>query len=152
MSPNHQQLVEAKSAAVQFRLKPLWRHFLKSKAHYIIGLPETDHAKLQRTGVLTLDNEDRVLRLHEKPQNPLSTWCCPPLYFLQESAWKLLDEYMKVSDRYDAPGSFIDFLCQHEDVYAFKPAAGRLDIGSNKTYREADKLLRKESIFLSESE
>ena len=126
-------LVSAGDNIYRFPLKPLWKHFLK-------------------TGVLTLDNKDRVLRLHEKPRNPLSTWCCPPLYFLQESAWKLLDEYIKVSDRYDAPGSFIDFLCQHEDVYTFKPAAGRLDIGSIRTYREADKLLRKESIFLSKSD
>ncbi len=40
----------------------------------------------------------------------------------------------------------LDFLCQHEDVYAFKPSAGRLDIGNIKTYREADSVLRKESI------
>ncbi len=152
MPPSTKTLVSAGDNIYRFRLKPLWSHFLKSKAHFIIGLPETDHAKLQKTGVLTLDDRDRVLRLHEKPQSPPSTWCCPPLYFLQESAWKILEDYVPVSKQYDAPGSFIDFLCQYENVYTFKPAAGRLDIGNIKTYREADKLLRKESIFLSESE
>ncbi len=152
LSPSKRYLVSAGDNIYRFRLKPLWKHFLKRKAHYIIGLPETDHARLQKTGVLTLNNRDRVLRLHEKPRNPASTWCCPPLYFLQKSARQTLEDYVQVSNRYDASGSFINFLSRQEAVFAFKPAGGRLDIGSRETYREADRRLRKESIFLSKSD
>lgn len=136
----------------RFRLRPLWRQFLKRKAQFIIGLPEDDEARLKKTGVLTLANDNRVVYLHEKPRRPASTWSCPPLYFFQESAWQRLDEYIQDSDQYDAPGSFIDYLSQHEVVLTFKPDAGRLDIGSNETYREADEKLRKESILLSKSD
>ena len=131
----------------RFRLQPLWRHFLNSSAHHVVALPETDDAKLKRTGVLTLSNDNRVLRLHEKPRRPASNWCCPPLYFLQGTAWSRLNEYIEVSNQCDAPGSFLDFLSQQESVYAFKLKASRLDIGSIDTYRTADKRLGSEPVF-----
>ncbi len=141
-------LVSAGDNIYRFRLRPLWQQFLTHKEHFIIGLPEDDEARLKKTGVLMLAHDNRVVRLHEKPRRPPSTWSCPPLYFFHESAWRILDEYIQDSDQYDAPGSFIDYLCQNEEVNAFKPAAGRLDIGSIKTYQAADKLLRKESIMI----
>ena len=136
-------LVSAADNIFRFAIEPLWQEFYKSSDHYIIALPETDKARLLRTGVLTLGANDRVLRLHEKPQNPPSIWCCPPLYFLQPSARLRLDEFMRLSQHRDAPGHFIDYLCQKETVYAFKVnAGGRLDIGNMDSYRRADELMR----------
>lgn len=135
-------LVSAGDNIFRFAIKPLWQRFIKSQDHYIIALPETDKTKLIRTGVLILGANDRVMRLHEKPQIPPSTWCCPPLYFLQPSARLRLDEFIRISRRRDAPGHFIDYLCRKENVYAFKVNAGRLDIGSMDSYREADELMR----------
>lgn len=142
-----QALVSAGDNIFRFRLQPLWQQFLNSKGNYVIALPETDDAKLQKTGVLTLGNENRVIRLQEKPRRPTSPWSCPPLYFLQPCAWPRLNEYIQVSDQCDAPGLFVDFLSQRETVYAFKPNASRLDIGSITTYHQADKLLRKEPVI-----
>lgn len=140
-------LVSAGDNIFRFAIKPLWRRFIKSQNHYIIALPETDKAQLIRTGVLSLGARDRVLRLHEKPQNPPSSWCCPPLYFLQPSARLRLDEFMQISQQRDAPGHFIDYLCQKENVYAFKVNAGRLDIGNMDSYHQADELMRSDPNF-----
>lgn len=145
--PASRALVSAGDNIFRFRLQPLWQQFLNSNGNYVIALPDTDAAKLQKTGVLTLGNENRVMRLQEKPRRPTSKWSCPPLYFLQPSAWPRLNEYIQVSDQCDAPGSFVDFLCQREAVYAFKLRASRLDIGSLTTYYLADKLLKREPIF-----
>jgi glucose-1-phosphate thymidylyltransferase len=136
-------LVSAGDNIFRFAIRPLWQRFIKSQDHYIIALPETDKTKLLRTGVLALGANDCVLRLHEKPQNPPSTWCCPPLYLLRPSARLRLDEFMRLSQHRDAPGYFIDYLCQKERVYAFKVnAGGRLDIGNMDSYRRADELMR----------
>jgi glucose-1-phosphate thymidylyltransferase len=138
-------LVSAGDNIFRFAIAPLWQEFLKSTDHYIIALPETDQSKLLRTGVLDLGTDDRVWRLHEKPQDPPSTWCCPPLYFLQPSARLRLDEFMQLSHHRDAPGHFIDYLCQKEAVFAFKVnVGGRLDIGNMDSYRRADELMRSE--------
>jgi glucose-1-phosphate thymidylyltransferase len=126
-----------------FRLEPLWGDFLKGRQHYVIALPETNESRLKKTGVLTLGIDNRVLRMHEKPTHPVSKWFCPPLYFLQPSAWPRLDEFLRSSNRNDAPGYFIDFLSRKEKVYAFKLNASRLDIGSIDSYRKAQEVLIK---------
>ncbi len=148
LSPSKKALVSAGDNIYRFRLQPLWRQFLRHKEHFVIRLPEDDEAQLKKTGVLMLNHDNQGVRLHEKPRRPPSIWSCPPLYFFQESAWQRLDEYIRNSEQYDAPESFIDYLSQREIVLAFKPETGRLDIGSIKTYQAADIILRKESIMI----
>jgi glucose-1-phosphate thymidylyltransferase len=140
-------LVSAADNIFRFDLQPLWQLFLNRSTHYVIALPEMDIARLKKTGVLAIADNNRVLRLHEKPRNPSSNWSCPPLYFLQSSARQRLNDYIEVSDQCDAPGSFIDYLSQQEIVHALKLDAARLDIGSIETYQKADELLRKESLY-----
>lgn len=137
-------LVSAGDNIYRFSIKSLWQKFLQSRHHYVVALPETDEEKLRKTGVLELDAYDRVIRQHEKPDRPQSTWSCPPLYFLQASARQRLEAFLNSSANRDAPGYFIDYLCQTEAVYAFKLNASRLDIGSMDSYREADRIIRAE--------
>ena len=144
VSETSRTLVSAGDNIYRFSIRPLWQKFLGSRHHYIVALPERDADNLKKTGVLELDANGRVMRQHEKPEQPQSTWSCPPLYFLQASAWSKLDEFIESSDNIDAPGYFIDYLCQKEDVYAFKLNASRLDIGSVESYQDADRLMRAE--------
>jgi glucose-1-phosphate thymidylyltransferase len=140
-------LVSAGDNIFRFHIEPLWQRFLKSADHFVVALPEMDQTKLKKTGVLILEKEDRVARLHEKPVQPPSKWYCPPLYFLQDSVRPRLDEFVQTSDNRAELGHFIDFLCQREKVYAFKLQASRLDVGTIDTYREADERLRREPVF-----
>jgi len=137
-------LVSAGDNIYRFSFRPLWQKFLAGRHHYIVALPERDTDNLKKTGVLELDVNGRVMRQHEKPEQPQSTWSCPPLYFLQASARSRLDEFIESSENIDAPGYFIDYLCQKEDVYAFKLNSSRLDIGSVESYQNADRLMRAE--------
>ena len=125
-----------------FSLKPLWESFCCGDVHNIAALAETDSTKLRKTGVLELDEQERVIRLHEKPDQPQSTWICPPLYFFQSSVLNMLERFLQTPGNHDAPGYFIDYLSRHETVTAIKVHARRLDIGCLASYREADRLLR----------
>ena len=144
VSETSRALVSAGDNIYRFPIRPLWQKFLAGRHHCIVALPERDADKLKKTGVLELDANGRVLRQHEKPEQPQSAWSCPPLYFLQASARSRLDEFIESSENIDAPGYFIDYLCQKEAVYAFKLNASRLDIGSVESYQEADRLMRAE--------
>jgi glucose-1-phosphate thymidylyltransferase len=137
-------LVSAGDNIYRFSIKSLWQQFLHSRHHYVAALPEMNESKLKKTGVLELDAQNRVIRQHEKPDRPQSTWSCPPLYFLQESVRPRLEAFLNSSANRDAPGYFIDYLCQKEAVYAFKLNASRLDIGSMDSYQEADRIMRAE--------
>lgn len=125
----------------QFSLTPLWEKFLLSKEHHIVALVEKSLEKLQKTGVLEIGENDRVIELHEKPLSPPSNTTCPPLYFFQPSVMMQLENFLQTAGNHDAPGYFIQYLCKKETVKAFKLDSGRLDIGCLQTYREADQLL-----------
>jgi dTDP-glucose pyrophosphorylase len=81
----------------RFSIKSLCRQFLQSRHHSVVTLPESDESRLKKTGVLELDAKDRVIRQHEKPDRPQSTWSCPPLYFLQASARPRLEAFLNSS-------------------------------------------------------
>jgi glucose-1-phosphate thymidylyltransferase len=141
-------LVSAADNIFRFSIAEIWPRFLAANRHMVIALPQTDLRKLQRTGVLELSDRDRVLRLHEKPNLPPSTWSCPPLYFLRPSARKHLEALVAAGAAPDAPGYFIDYLSCREPVLAQKVDGSRLDIGDADAYRDADRLLRREPLFV----
>jgi glucose-1-phosphate thymidylyltransferase len=141
-------LVSAADNIFRFPIAEIWLRFLADSRHMVVALPQTDQRKLQRTGVLELSDRDRVLRLHEKPAIPPSTWSCPPLYFLRPSARKHLEALVAAGAAPDAPGNFIDYLSRREPVLAQKVDGSRLDIGDADTYRHADRLLRREPLFV----
>ena len=141
-------LVAAADNIFRFSIAALWRRFLSEGHHMVLALPQRDPAQLQRTGVLALGDQDRVLRLHEKPRTPPSTWTCPPLYFLQPSARRHLETLLAAGTPPDAPGHFIDYLCRREHVMAHKVKGSRLDIGDVASYRDADRRLRGEPLFI----
>jgi len=135
-------LVSAGDNIFMFSLVSLWEQFLKNDHHYTVALPQKDPMKLKKTGVLELGKDNRVLNFYEKPEQPPSTWCCPALYFFQPSAWAVLDAFVESTGNTDAPGFFIQYLCQKEEVYAFKPDGYHIDIGTIDSYRQADQLLQ----------
>ena len=42
----------------------------------------------ERFGVATLDANQKVIKLEEKPQNPSSNYCVPGLYFYDKTVWE----------------------------------------------------------------
>lgn len=135
-------LVSGGDNIFRFALAPLWQKFLQGSEHRVVALVEDRVEKLQRTGVLEFGSDERLLRLHEKPEEPPSHWICPPLYFFQPSVWVELERFLQSSANHDAPGHFVDFLCRQSTVKGFQLEERRLDIGSIETYRQADEELR----------
>ena len=135
-------LVSASDNIYLFSVHELWDRFVSGTDHSIVALAEDNEEILKRSGVPVFGDYDQVMRLLEKPARPPSDWICPPLYFLRPSARVVLDEFLECCGPVDAPGYFIDYLCQKEPVTAFRLDARRLDIGSPETYREADRVMR----------
>jgi glucose-1-phosphate thymidylyltransferase len=97
--------------------------------------------KLQRTGVVVLDDNNRVLNMEEKPEAPKSTWAVPPFYIYLKKDFDLVKHSVENGCGKDAPGNLAHYLCDHTPMHAW-PMAGtgenlRFDIGSLDTYKEA---------------
>lgn len=135
-------LVSGGDNIFRFSLRPLWKTFMQQNNHCIVALVEEELEKRQKTGVLELDENDRLLKLHEKPQKPPSTWTCPPLYFFLPSILPVLERFLETPGKHDSLGYFIDYLGRQAPVMALKQSASRLDIGCLKTFKHADRFLR----------
>jgi dTDP-glucose pyrophosphorylase len=140
-------LVAAGDNIFRFDLALLWRTALRRGRSTLIALSESDLAELRRTGVLELGADDRVLRLHEKPQEPPSTWACPSLYALRGADLLQARPYLASGQPRDEIGRFIAALVDSSEVFAWRGTGTRLHVGSPAEFHAADRILRKEPIF-----
>ena len=93
--------------------------------------------KLQRTGVVELDADMRVLGMEEKPQVPKSHWAVPPFYIYLKKDLDLVRHSVDNGCGKDAPGNLAHYMVRHTPMHAWPMSAGRFDIGSLDTYYEA---------------
>ena len=93
--------------------------------------------KLQRTGVVVLDEQMRVLNMEEKPQEPKSTWAVPPFYIYLKKDLELVRSSVANGCGKDAPGNLAHYMVEATEMHAWPMSAGRFDIGSLDTYKEA---------------
>ena len=96
--------------------------------------------KLQRTGVVELDDQMRVLGMEEKPQVPKSHWAVPPFYIYRSKDLDLVRHSVENGCGKDAPGNLAHYMVEHTTMHAWPMSAGRFDIGSLDTYYEAQRL------------
>lgn len=98
--------------------------------------------KLQRTGVVELDENNKVLGMEEKPQHPKSHWAVPPFYIYLKQDLDLVRHSVENGCGKDAPGNLAHYMVEHTTMHAWPMSAGRFDIGSLDTYYEACDLAR----------
>ena len=93
--------------------------------------------KLQRTGVIVVDEAMKVLNMEEKPQVPKSHWAVPPFYIYLKKDLALVKQSVANGCGKDAPGNLAHYMVEQTTMHAWPMSAGRFDIGSLDTYYEA---------------
>lgn len=93
--------------------------------------------KLQRTGVIVVDENWKVLNMEEKPQEPKSRWAVPPFYIYMHKDLDLVRQSVANGCGKDAPGNLAHYMVENTTMHAWKMSTGRFDIGSLDTYYEA---------------
>lgn len=132
-------LVMAGDNLLDFSLQSFIRYALGKKASAVMRYYEPERARLQKCGVLSIDESDRILKMEEKPQEPESNWCCPPFYFYTAKDFKRISEAIQDGCKTDAPGSLVAWLSQRSTVYAMEMPGKRYDIGNLESYEKIQK-------------
>lgn len=132
-------LVIAGDNVLDFSLNSFINYFYEKEASVIMRYYTDDEKRLQKSANLKIDENDKVLDMIEKPENPISNWCCPAFYIYKKEDVKKVSEALKEGCANDAPGSFICWLQQKADVYAYLMPGKRYDIGTLETYEEVKK-------------
>ncbi len=139
LSINDDVLVIAGDNVLDFSLTKFISYAKQKGTSCIMRYFEESEKKLQKCGVVLTDENDLVLQMEEKPQNPKSHWCCPPFYYYTKKDTSLVKEGIEQGCGVDAPGSFIAWLCTKTKVHAYEMPGNRYDIGNLESYENVKK-------------
>ena len=132
-------LVIAGDNVLDFSLTKFVGYAKQKATSCIMRYYEPSHQKLLKCGVVTIDENDRVLEMTEKSPTPATHWCCPPFYYYTQADAKLVAEGIASGCGTDAPGSFIAWLCGQTAVHAMEMPGKRYDIGNLESYAQVQK-------------
>ena len=128
-------LVLAGDNLLDFSLVSFLRYAKEKQTSCIMRFLEEDEQRLLKCGVVTVDADDRVLRMTEKSPTPETHWCCPPFYYYTRQDARLVSQGIQEGCGVDAPGSYIAWLCRQRPVHAWQMPGHRYDIGNLESYR-----------------
>lgn len=89
---------------------------------------------LQKTAVITMDENNLITSYEEKPKVPKGNYAVPPFYFYRAADLHRLQEALDAGCGYDAPGSFAAWLSAQTPMHAYVMPGNRYDIGDMKSY------------------
>lgn len=135
-------LVIAGDNVLDFSLTKFVRYACEKKTSCIMRYYEAESARLSKSGVVEIDENDLVLSMQEKPKEPRSHWCCPPFYFYTRQDSRRIPDAIAAGCGTDAPGSYIAWLCQQTAVHAMEMPGSRYDIGNLESYRAVQESYR----------
>ncbi len=98
---------------------------------------ESELRRLQRTGVIAIDSDERVLEMQEKPERPVSNWAVPPFYIYSRADLPEIRACLDHGCGTDAPGNLARYMAATTTLHAWEMPGRRFDIGSPDSYREA---------------
>lgn len=135
-------MVLAADNILDFSFRGFVDFFNDKEASVIMCHHEPELYRLQRTGVIAVDEDMRVLQMQEKPQNPISHWAVPPFYIYHRRDLPLVRDCMAHGCAFDAPGNLAHYLAENTTLYAWPMPGRRFDIGSLDSYNEAQEIFR----------
>ena len=139
LSLDDDMLVIAGDNLLDFSLTQFIVYAKKKRTSCIMRYYEASTRKLQKSGVAEVDENDKILRLTEKPADPKSNWACPPFYYYTKADARLVKKGIQSGCGVDAPGSYIAWLCTQTTVHAMEMPGKRYDIGNLESYQNVQK-------------
>lgn len=135
-------MVLAADNILEFSLRGFVDFFREKGTSVVMCHHEPELRRLQRTGVIAVDGEMKVLEMQEKPEMPVSHWAVPPFYIYSRADLPLIRGCLSHGCGHDAPGNLAHYLAGASVLHAWPMPAGRFDIGSLDSYREAQERFR----------
>lgn len=127
-------LVMAGDNVLTFSLVPFIQYAQEKDTSCVMAHTEERLEALQRTAVITTDDDGLITSYEEKPVTPKGHLAVPPFYYYRSCDIKRIQEALDVGCGYDAPGSFAAWLSHQTPMHAWMMTGSRHDIGDMKSY------------------
>ena len=132
-------LVMAGDNLLDFSLTKFIHYAEEKNAPCTLRYYEPSFQKLLKSGIVTVDENDRVVRMTEKVPNPETHWVSIAFYYYPREAAKLVSQALEEGCGADAPGSFMRWLSEKMTSYAMEMPGKRYDIGDIASYEQVQK-------------
>lgn len=135
-------LIIAGDNVLDFSLKKFITYAQEKKCTCVMRYFDSDIARLRKSGVVQVDETDRIITMEEKPAEPKTNWCTPPFYFYTREAMHQIKQCIASGCNTDAPGSCIAWMSTQIPVFAMEMPGKRYDIGDSDSYRKVQETYR----------
>ena len=135
-------LVIAGDNVLDFSLTRFIKYAKEKQTSCIMRYYEPDFQRLLKCGVVTIDENDRILNMTEKSPTPETHWCCPPFYYYTKEDAGFVRKGIECGCGTDAPGSYMAWLSEQVPVHAMQMPGGRFDIGDVASYEKVKREYR----------
>ena len=137
-------LVLASDNYFDFDLKGFVRYSEQHRPHATVAVYDVQDAGLAKQyGLVACNEQGLISAFLEKPENPTTTLASTGVYFFSKESLPLFDRYLEGHANPDAPGYYIKWLVEHEQVFAFSFKGTWYDIGDFESYRKVDSVLQR---------
>ncbi len=128
-------LVIAGDNVLDFSLTKFIDYARRKQASCTMRYYEADEKKLLKTGVVTVDENDKIVNMTEKSPTPETHWVSPAFYYYTKEDVKMVQKGIDSGCGVDAPGSFLAWLAKQTAVYAMEMPGDRYDVGNLESYQ-----------------
>lgn len=135
-------LVMAGDNLLDFDLSSFIDFSIKKNTSCVMCHEENDLKKKQKTAIITVDEDDKILTYEEKPKEPKGNLAVPPFYAYRHEDIVRIEEALNGGCGHDAPGSFAAWLSRQTPMHAYKMPGKRYDIGDLASYEEVQRIFK----------
>jgi len=100
-----------------------------------------DVEMLKAFAVASVDENNRITALVEKPAQPASNLAVYGSYIYTRETMGLFKQYIAEGNNPDSPGNFPQWLYTRKPLYCFKFTGECFDIGTHKAYEDINKII-----------
>lgn len=136
-------LIMAGDNVLDFSLSQFVEFAQKKDTSCVMCHVEKDLKKQQKTAIITVDDDGRIISYEEKPKEPKGNLAVPPFYYYKACDVKRIQEALESGCGYDAPGSFAAWLSRQTPMYAYRMLGKRYDIGDIASYEYVKSIFTK---------
>lgn len=129
-------LIIAGDNVLDFSLVRFIEYAASKQTSCLMRYYEPDEKKLLKCAVVTVDENDRILKMTEKSPEPETHWCCPPFYYYRKEDTGLISECINAGCETDAPGHFAAWAAARTVMHAMEMPGARYDIGNLESYEK----------------
>ena len=129
-------LIIAGDNVLDFSLTAFLRYAKEKGTSCVMRYYESDEKRLKKSGVAEVGENDRLMNLEEKPENPRFHWCTPPFYFYLRKDAAMIRQAIQDGCGTDAPGSLVAWMCRRTRMHSMEMPGSRYDIGNLESYEK----------------